>query len=271
MNSTTNPYNNYYKNTFEGFIQEIEESSKLTTNQLDTIYKEVNEKRERTRCNPEDIDCIGFNKLHWAAITNQSKDIRLLIEEHHISVDLFSTPSQSYKHQMTPLYLAAKQGHEAAVNCLLSCNADCNTESRIYSSFIGEIGNYHNVRAFEAAALSEQYGVVSLLGLQEIEYYKTHLKTCRSELENPFFGYIGTYINSDKLDGIKIKLEAVETLENAIKTKATSKKLAGLSVLKPALKDKSDVKLKQIFDACFAARRHEENKEIDDDCSCTIL
>lgn len=231
-------------------------------------YKQVLSYRQDRWLEASEEDAAGFNMLHWAVLCNQTQDAKMLIEQNPLLVNTPSQQSTAMKiWHMTPLLLAAMQGHIYLSSFLLTKNANPAICSKIQVTMKDPLLNYANegLSPFDEAARRGFHEIVSLLIKPEIIAFHANEKQYgEDDLSSCCCVRIGFTLNE--------KLAAAEALQKAVKISSSLENLQRLPKHYPPLQNG---RLSIIYQAYLAARSYESKSiqyaSTSDAGACTIL
>jgi ankyrin repeat protein len=214
-----------------------------------------------------DCDCVGFTALHWAVLCNKTVETKQLIKDHP---PLVNTPSQNTQRlkmwHMTPLFLAAMQGHIYLTSYLLTQKADPTIYSKrivpIDESIIKDSCSIDASVAIDEAARRGFHEIVLLLIKLEVDsllkyeelYGNDNLSTCCC-----------IRVGSTKIE----RINALKVFQESIQGAMPLESLKKLSKEHPSIKEG---RLGTIYEAFIAAKEPEfELDNSGDTTMCALL
>jgi len=129
-----------------------------------------------------DCDCVGFTALHWAVLCNMQAETKTLIKSHPVLVNApsqFTTQLKMW--HMTPVFLAAIQGHIYLTSYLLTQKADSSIASKkivaLHEATIKDSWSVDASKPFDEAASRGFHEIVLLLikfDINTLLHYETN-------------------------------------------------------------------------------------------------
>lgn len=241
-------------------LKQTLEMTELTNKEKIQIYGHIRRLRNASGLNPGEYDALGFNLLHWATECNQIEEVNELISKFEWSdgdkkqgADMDAPTSQpwNFVRNMTPLWIAAKQGYVSIACLLLKNQADLFIAPEEYvSSFFGGAW-YEKSTPLVEASNHHHKEIVKLLEQPTLEAYIKRRKENHSEYKTTtsVFGLFNKQWGYSKTD----KLKAAHALQEQLNAKeCTQESLVALEKIHPAV---NDGELGSIYQASLGIRK----------------